>query len=280
MSIETIGTVISRLRKENHITQDELAKAVGVSAQAVSKWENGGVPDIELLPRIADYFKVSIDTLFGRNITDYTDVENALARKISETEFADRYDTMLELCWIMEGALMDSTPENGGRISDYESRMEKTEQQYSRVLSDRGFTLMGIGNRLKYFLLVPEIEDKELALFNGIDYPALFKDLSDKTVFDTLVMLNKRPCDNSFTPHLLVKNLGLEYDKATEIINILHKHGLIRTMQIEMDDTTQEVYNFAPTPSFPAMLIFAREMIDRPNCFSGYLGGRNKPYLK
>ena len=280
MSIETIGTVISGLRKENHITQDELAKAVGVSAQAVSKWENGGVPDIELLPRIADYFKVSIDTLFGRNITDYTDVENALAKKISETEFADRYDTMLELCWTMEGALMDSTPETCGRISDYESRMEKTEQQYSRVLSDRGFTLMGIGNRLKYFLLVPEIEDKELALFNGIDYPALFKDLSDKTVFDTLVMLNKRPCDKSFTPHLLVKNLGLEYDKATEIINILHKHGLIRTMQIEMDDTTQEVYNFVPTPSFPAMLIFAREMIDRPNCFSGYLGGRNKPYLK
>lgn len=280
MSIETIGAVISRLRKENHITQDELAKAVGVSAQAVSKWENGGVPDIELLPRIADYFKVSIDTLFGRNITDYTDVENALAKKISKTEHTDRYNTMLELCWIMEKALMGSTPENGGRISDYESRMEKTEQQYSRVLSDRGFTLMGIGNRLKYFLLVPEIEDKELALFNGIDYPALFKDLSDKTVFDTLVMLNKRPCDKSFTPHLLVKNLGLEYDKATEIINILHKHGLIRTMQIEMDDTTQEVYNFVPTPSFPAMLIFAREMIDIPNCFSYYSGGRNKPYLK
>ena len=116
MSIETIGTVISRLRKENHITQDELAKAVGVSAQAVSKWENGGVPDIELLPRIADYFKVSIDTLFGRNITDYTDVENALAKKISKTEHTDRYNTMLELCWIMEKALMGSTPENGGRI--------------------------------------------------------------------------------------------------------------------------------------------------------------------
>lgn len=44
------------MRKERGIKQEELANYVGVSAQAVSKWENGGVPDTELLPRIADFF--------------------------------------------------------------------------------------------------------------------------------------------------------------------------------------------------------------------------------
>ncbi len=70
MSIENIGKNISVLRKNKGIKQDVLAKFVGVSTQAVSKWENGGVPDTELLPKIAEFFDVSIDKLFGRNNQD------------------------------------------------------------------------------------------------------------------------------------------------------------------------------------------------------------------
>ena len=66
MGLETIGKQIASLRKEKGITQDELAQYVGVSVQAVSKWENGGAPDIELLPKIADFFSTTIDALFGR----------------------------------------------------------------------------------------------------------------------------------------------------------------------------------------------------------------------
>ena len=81
MSIEMIGKQIASLRKEKGIKQEELAKYVGVSTQAVSKWENGGVPDTELLPKIADFFSVSVDSLFGRNITDYSDLRSALIKK-------------------------------------------------------------------------------------------------------------------------------------------------------------------------------------------------------
>ena len=59
--MNNIGLNILALRRKKGITQEELAKYVGVSAQAVSKWENGGVPDTELLPKIADYFEISID---------------------------------------------------------------------------------------------------------------------------------------------------------------------------------------------------------------------------
>ena len=65
-TIQTIGAQIAKLRKENNITQEELAKNLDVSAQAVSKWENGGAPDMEMMPRIADYCGGSIDYLFGR----------------------------------------------------------------------------------------------------------------------------------------------------------------------------------------------------------------------
>ena len=57
-----IGTIIKKLRLENDITQDMLANAIGITPQAISRWESEvAYPDIELLPQIADYFSVSID---------------------------------------------------------------------------------------------------------------------------------------------------------------------------------------------------------------------------
>ena len=59
-----IGNNIAALRKEKGITQEELAKILGVSAQAVSKWENNSsCPDVALLTDIADYFGVTVDAL-------------------------------------------------------------------------------------------------------------------------------------------------------------------------------------------------------------------------
>ena len=60
-----IGMNIKQMRQEKHIKQETLADAIGVSAQAVSKWETGASdPDIALLPQLANFFGVSIDELF------------------------------------------------------------------------------------------------------------------------------------------------------------------------------------------------------------------------
>lgn len=64
---EILGSNIMRLRKENDLTQEQLANGLGITYQAVSKWETGvSSPDISMLPLLADVFEVSIDELFGR----------------------------------------------------------------------------------------------------------------------------------------------------------------------------------------------------------------------
>ena len=61
-----LGQKIRELRRRDGRTQEALAEAIGVTSQAVSRWEaNGGYPDMEMVPAIANYFHVSIDELFG-----------------------------------------------------------------------------------------------------------------------------------------------------------------------------------------------------------------------
>ncbi|MCI5993850.1 MAG: helix-turn-helix domain-containing protein [Clostridiales bacterium] len=67
MDITNFGQTIAGYRKERAMTQEQLAQELGVTAQAVSKWENGqSYPDISLLAPMADIFEVSLDELFGR----------------------------------------------------------------------------------------------------------------------------------------------------------------------------------------------------------------------
>lgn len=74
-----IGENIRRLRRERNLTQEEVAVHLGISFQAISKWERGeGYPDITMLPTLASYFGVSVDELIG----------------MSEIEKAKRYEAV------------------------------------------------------------------------------------------------------------------------------------------------------------------------------------------
>jgi len=66
-----LGYAIKRLRTERGITQEQLGDVLGVSYQAVSKWETEAtLPDVALLPELAIYFGVDIDTLFSIDNND------------------------------------------------------------------------------------------------------------------------------------------------------------------------------------------------------------------
>ena len=79
-----IGAIIKRLRTENNITQDTLATAIGVTPQAISRWESeGGYPDIELLPALADFFSVSTDELLGYKLSQREEEIASIKKEIS-----------------------------------------------------------------------------------------------------------------------------------------------------------------------------------------------------
>lgn len=88
----SLGTKIRELRRRNGRTQEALAAALGVTSQAVSRWEQGGsYPDMEFLPSIANYFGVTIDEFFGYNNGREVKID-AIIKRISAYEIKSRSD--------------------------------------------------------------------------------------------------------------------------------------------------------------------------------------------
>ena len=89
--MKTIGKKIKQLRRDKGLSQNELAEVLGVTGQAVSKWESDtSQPDIGLLPDLAAYFGVAIDDLFEYSKEkQYEKIENTIVtqRTISNWEF-------------------------------------------------------------------------------------------------------------------------------------------------------------------------------------------------
>ena len=72
--LSSLNENIRQLRVQSGLSQVELAKKLNVSKQCVSNWENDNVmPSVEMLVKIADYFKVSTDMLLGRASSDTID---------------------------------------------------------------------------------------------------------------------------------------------------------------------------------------------------------------
>lgn len=96
-----IGKQIKALRNEKGVTQEELANFLGISYQAVSKWENGiTAPDIQLLPELSVYFGVTIDELFKLpNEEKLKRIDNMIEneRYISEEKFIETEKFLLDL---------------------------------------------------------------------------------------------------------------------------------------------------------------------------------------
>ena len=107
MKKSVFGNRIHALRKERDITQEEPGKAVGVTAQAVSNWECGGTPDAELLPRIADYFEVSVDNLFGRTDEIKKDPGLEIMWDLYHTPKEQRFEKAYQYCWCIQQGLFN-----------------------------------------------------------------------------------------------------------------------------------------------------------------------------
>lgn len=174
--------IIRNLRKEHGITQDALADYLGVSFQAVSKWERGeSYPDIETLPEIASYFSVSVDDLLGVNRAEN---EKEILRIIEE------YDTVSD------------SEKRHEIISDAIAKFPNDFRLKLRQMSDLAFR----NNGKDY--------DKRLSQVR-----AVYSNIQNNCINDTIRIRSKRILASYYRTLSDYENSGITYDDCEKIIS-------------------------------------------------------------
>jgi len=108
-----LGTKIRQLRHRDGRTQESLAEALGVTSQAVSRWESGGsYPDVEIMPAIANYFGVTIDELFGYHNDREARIDTMIAKVNSFDIQHDSDDQWVDECLLILREGLAEFPKN------------------------------------------------------------------------------------------------------------------------------------------------------------------------
>ncbi len=93
-----IGEKLKKLRRNRDLTQEEVATHLGISFQAISKWERGdGYPDITMLPTLANYFNISVDELIGMDEISSANRLSEINSKWQENRILGKHKENVEL---------------------------------------------------------------------------------------------------------------------------------------------------------------------------------------
>ncbi|MCL2495773.1 MAG: helix-turn-helix domain-containing protein [Oscillospiraceae bacterium] len=277
MENKKLGESIAALRQAMGATQEDLAQSVGVSAQAVSKWECGGLPDAALLPGIADFLGVPIDRLYGRAGVG-GDIYEALRLRVGKMAQEDRMREGMRICFELQKALC-------GAMDNRQSITELWEKQphgyhHSQMLFNSGVSLMSITADAPYYALLTEPpEGWEKGLFSAEAYAELFAVLGGKQAMQALFFLLRRGGGKPFTPRLLEKALGIAPEQALAILKGFARFKLVSSEEAELDDAVQTIYDFKPNPALLALLAIGKEVMQKPGSFIFNCVSRNTPYF-
>jgi hypothetical protein len=132
-------------------------------------------------------------------------------------------------------------------------------------------------------MLFPEPKNGWLNALPALEeYQKLFATLADPDVLNALFLINKREYNYNehFTPGWYAKSLDIALERAAEVLDALKGYGLFRDEEIKLDDTTQRFFTQYPNPALLALLVAAREIIDRPQAFICHSSGRTAPLLR
>lgn len=286
-----IGEQIAFFRKQRGYTQAELGRLVGVSSQAVSKWESGGSPDVEMLPEVAAALGVSIDVLFGREGERQESVTQTMARWLDALPQEQRLNRMYQLltttfgCLYGSGAFDPSAWEkdiNEKRMKESCFMMEGEETTWVRsaVENDGGLALGVNGWNFPMYLLLPEPEGGYGANFAPTeDYRKLFAALAQPGALELLLCLMERK-NSLYSAGALRKFAKVSAEESEKALADLVSCGILRKREIETEEGTLEAYTLSDSRGMVPLLYLARWVMDGSDFWTNGMFSRKIPILR
>lgn len=280
-----LGARLAQLRKARGMTQETLGKAVGVSAQAVSKWENGGAPDVALFPVIADTLGVTIDSLFGRQSEDVPDLEAVVRRWTASVPEEKRPKLAVRLLWnIMEVACTNDPmpPEIGCRKHCESTLLGGNTPILMRdiVAMDAGLFFGVYAEDLSFLSVFPEPEAGYGAYFAEPNrYRDLFQTLAQPGTLELLEHLYSG-ANRLYLSAVVAQQMGIPQAETETLMELLAQHNLLRRLELETEAGSVNAYRVHDNTALVPFLYMARCFLEKEDLFYMGLTMRSKPWLR
>lgn len=276
-----IGLNIKKYRTEKKITQEQLGQLLGVTTQAVSKWERGGAPDVELLPRLAEVLEVSIDALFGK---EDKNIAFLLTQKLRRMQpHSDPFRYAFSICWAILIGLFDDPDEPDEFLNtmiDYRLHLYNNPRPYGRIMHDQGTAVARIFPDFQYFFLMPEPESglgKQLT--SQQELRRIFSIFADERLLKIIFYLYSR-LNTPIATSLISKNTDIPIPEVDRCMEILRQSNLVRRTDIATADGDICSYMFNLESAVIPLLCFADELARGRNDEFLWSFTRSKPLLK
>lgn len=278
--MSVIGQQIKKFRIAKGITQEQLGLLVGVTTQAVSKWERGGTPDAELLPKLSEVLSVSIDSLFG--IGD-ENLALTIARRIHSMTDEEAYPFAFNICWAIERGMMHDVVMPETLTNEHIDLMtyDKNEEIYlSKIMRDEGMCIARASSGLNCFFMMKE--PKKGIRKCLVDVEAIrkvFEVFADRNILDIIFYMYTR-LNTPIATSLISKNTGLSIQKVDECMERLCNANLVVKSVIETANGEMYSYMFTNENAVIPLLLYADEITKTKIWEYLWSFSRTKPLLK
>ena len=282
-----IGEKIAKYRKLKCYTQEQLGEFLGVSGQAVSKWENGGVPDTYLLPNIAKVLGVSVDILFGveKKISDYTKDEIlddlfkfCLQKTNCKEDKIDFFEFMFETIWTLQSAYFGN--ESRTMLKDIIEKNSGNQQITSQIINDEGTTYLSLVENFPFFCAVGDTPEISKKLLSEKNFAEFFSLLASEEGMKAIIFTQTATETSQYTADMIAKKIGITLESFLEVEPLLVKYGLLNEDSLTLDDNVIKVYHKWSNPELRPLLIMAYQFINARQCYYDFTCNRTKPYFE
>ncbi len=268
---------IKRLRLEKNLTQEQLATTLGISAQAVSKWETSETyPDGALLVPLAKVLGASLDELFDHDSVSMADISQRIVRLIATADAAEGFNFARDIGWQIERGLFHCRMKLDTK---YDPNEIHNLHNASYILNDYGFTLISNGKE-PFFSVFPEPKEGfGHFLNNREELQNIFAALSHPDTMNALIDLYHRNENYVFESSVLARDAAIPDDKIEEVMNDLLVLRIVWKQELTMNGEERILYYSSPSHKLIALFLIAGE-IGYPGAYALQSHHRNTPLLK